>query len=117
MVKECKHCGIDFNTRSPRKAQVGGKINECPDCVEELGTESGPVSRGVSAGDGKQGMVTIMRFENKQQGDEYMRMWKQSTGFHRGKACQMGQTCMTSMDNMGQKVGEHGGNGNHKGQK
>ena len=38
MNRECKHCGIEFSTTSSRKVEVGGKINECADCVEELGT-------------------------------------------------------------------------------
>ena len=39
-IKECKHCGISFDLDSWAKKQAGGKINECPDCVEELGTET-----------------------------------------------------------------------------
>ena len=46
MIKECKHCGIEFNLHSRRKKQVGGYINECPDCVEELGIDI-PSSDGV----------------------------------------------------------------------
>jgi len=42
MLKECKHCGSEFNTASSHKIRVGGRINECPDCVEELGTETAP---------------------------------------------------------------------------
>ena len=38
-IKECRLCGDDFSLRCPKKRRVGGKINECPDCVEELGTE------------------------------------------------------------------------------
>jgi hypothetical protein len=29
-----------FKLDSPHKRRVGGKINECPDCVEELETET-----------------------------------------------------------------------------
>ena len=39
-MRECIHCQVDFDPRSPAKRQAGGKINECPDCVEELGTEA-----------------------------------------------------------------------------
>ena len=42
MIKECKHCGIEFNLHSRRKKQVGGYINECPDCVEERGGDQSP---------------------------------------------------------------------------
>ena len=40
MIKTCKHCNVEFDTRSSAKRQAGGKINECPSCVEELGTET-----------------------------------------------------------------------------
>ena len=38
-TKQCKHCNEIFNLDSIAKKAAGGKINECPDCVEELGTE------------------------------------------------------------------------------
>ena len=38
-IRVCKHCGDDFNPFSQRKREVGGYVNECPDCVEELETE------------------------------------------------------------------------------
>lgn len=40
MIKECKHCGEVFRLDSISKQTVGGKINECPDCVIELQTET-----------------------------------------------------------------------------
>ena len=39
MIKTCVHCDMDFNLHSRHKRQDGGKVNECPDCVIELGTE------------------------------------------------------------------------------
>ena len=42
MIKECKHCGIEFNVHSRQKRLVGGYINECPDCVEERGCDQSP---------------------------------------------------------------------------
>ena len=38
-TKQCKHCDEIFNLDSIAKKAAGGMINECPDCVEELGTE------------------------------------------------------------------------------
>ena len=38
-IKECIHCGEEFSLHCPKKRRAGGKINECPDCVEELGLE------------------------------------------------------------------------------
>jgi hypothetical protein len=40
LLRECIHCEIEFELNSPAKAKAGGKINECADCVEELGTET-----------------------------------------------------------------------------
>ena len=60
---DCKHCGIEFNHHSQQKREVGGKINECPDCVESLGTETEVAYAGVAAGDGKGVGVTVLAFE------------------------------------------------------
>ena len=118
MNRECKHCGIEFNTTSARKVTVGGKINECADCVEELGTETAPTTIGVMSGEGKIGMVTILRFDDPKNAKAYMKAWKHSTGHNKGKSCQMGATTTLSMDRFGaRKVGEFGGNPNHKGHK
>jgi len=38
-MKICKHCDEMFDLDGPLKKIAGGRINECPDCVEELGTE------------------------------------------------------------------------------
>ena len=38
-IKICKHCNEIFDLDGHIKKAVGGKINECADCVEELGTE------------------------------------------------------------------------------
>lgn len=116
MLKDCKHCGIEFNVNSARKRTVGGRINECPDCVEDLGTETAPATVGVMSGDGKQGMVTVLRFDNQADANAYMKAWKHSTGHNKGKSCQMGNTSVLSMDGFGaRKIAEHGGNSNHKG--
>jgi hypothetical protein len=115
-MKECKHCGIEFDHRSPLKSRVGGLINECPDCVEELGTETAPTTIGVMAGDGKMAGMTMLRFDDKEKASAYMKAWRHSTGHNKGKSCQMGATTTLSMDRLGgQKIGEFGGNPNHKG--
>ena len=38
-IKICKHCNEIFDLDGHIKKAAGGKINECADCVEELGTE------------------------------------------------------------------------------
>lgn len=115
-MKECKHCELEFDPKTARKRTVGGKINECPDCVEALGTETAPATVGVMSGDGKQGMVTVLRFDDQSKANAYVTAWKRSTGYNRGKSCQMGNTSVLSMDRLGAvKIGEFGGNPNHKG--
>jgi hypothetical protein len=115
MVKECKHCGSEFVVESRAKRLAGGLINECPDCVEELQTDKGDTLVGVMSGDGKAAMVTVMRFESNQDGKQFLHNWRLSTGFYRGKSCQMGGTRTLDMDGKGRKVSEFGGNPNHKG--
>ena len=84
--------------------------------MEALGTETAPATVGVMSGDGKQGMVTVLRFDDQQKADAYVKAWKHSTGYNKGKSCQMGGTNVLSMDRLGAvKIGEHGGNPNHKG--
>jgi len=46
-TKVCKHCDEIFNLDSIAKKAAGGKINECPDCVEELGTETAVKYTGI----------------------------------------------------------------------
>jgi len=115
MKKECKHCGIEFDSASRAKRLAGGLINECPECVEELGTDRGGTLVGVTSGDGKASMITIVRFDNEHDGRQFLHNWRLSTGFYRGKSCQMGGTRTLDMDGKGVKVYEFGGNPNHKG--
>ena len=51
MLRECKHCEDEFDCQSAEKKRVGGYINECPDCVEELGTETHVRYRGCVSGE------------------------------------------------------------------
>ena len=58
--KDCIHCGETFRLDSQRKKRVGGKINECPDCVEELQTETAPIIRGFVSGSAKQATISFV---------------------------------------------------------
>ena len=49
MIKECVYCGVDFDVSSFAKRQAGGRINECPDCVEEHQTETAVKYLGLQA--------------------------------------------------------------------
>ena len=63
-MRECVHCECMFDPNSSAKKRAGGKINECPDCVEELGTETAVKYLGLQAGDGKTASISIVAFES-----------------------------------------------------
>ncbi len=115
MIRECVHCEFSFDDRSHAKRQAGGMINECPDCVEELGTETAVKYLGLQAGDGKTNALSVVAFESNADRDSYSRAWKSVTGYHKGKSCHLSG----STTNIGGRPMRHvsyvGGNGNHKG--
>jgi hypothetical protein len=72
MIKTCKHCNIEFNLHSRLKKQVGGYINECPDCVEELGgDQSEPKHFGVTGSAGAP--VKIIKFDSHESRSEFQK--------------------------------------------
>jgi hypothetical protein len=87
---ECVICGDNFNPRSPQKLKLGGKINECPTCVDEHGLSGPPKYLGVSAGDGKMTGVTILKFNSEADREAYSKMWRNNSGQNKGKSCQLG---------------------------
>ena len=97
MMKECKHCGGEFNVKSQRKRISGGYSNECPDCVEERGGDGSPPKYlGVMAGDGKMAGVTILKFETDSDREAYAKAHRNNSGYNKGKECQLG-THLTPM--------------------
>ena len=115
MIKSCVHCEIEFDVHSPIKRKVGGKINECPDCVEELGTETAVKYLGLQAGDGKSNALSIVAFETPEDREGYSRAWKSVTGYHKGKSCHLSGSNATIGQRPMRHVSYAGGNGNHKG--
>ena len=65
-MRECVHCEIMFDPNSSAKKRAGGKINECADCVEELGTETAVKYLGLGSGDGKAAAISIVAFESNE---------------------------------------------------
>lgn len=113
---DCKHCGIEFNHNSQQKRAAGGKINECPDCVIELGTETAVPYAGVAAGDGKGVGVTVLAFETPADRAAYVKAWRSTSGQNVGKACQMSNSNAYIGGLKFKKIGESGSIGtNHKG--
>jgi hypothetical protein len=116
MIKVCKWCESEFNLFSRQKKLAGGLINECPDCLEELGgDQSPPKYLGVASGDGKMASITLLAFEDQKSREKYANAWRNNSGQNKGKSCQLG-THLTSMSGMKfKKIGENAGNSNHKG--
>ncbi len=116
-MKTCKHCHEEFNLDSPEKQQAGGFINECPDCLDEMGgDQSAPKYLGLASGDGKMSNLTIMKFQDEESKQNYNRAYRNNAGYNKGKSCQLGRH-LTAMGN-GYKfeiVGENLANINHKG--
>ena len=110
MIKQCKHCEIEFNAKSQAKRRIGGYINECPECVEYLGTETAVRYRGVVSGDGKMAAISIVKFDSESDAESYVRSFNASGAFGGRKT----NNCNTIRH---QHVGFNGGNGNHKGKK
>ncbi len=111
----CIHCEVEFNPKSQRKRKVGGRINECADCVEDLGTETAVKYLGCASADGKMGGVSILAFESNEDREKYRKAWNKNTGLNKGKSCHL-SGCQT---NIGGRPMRHvnyvGANGNHKG--
>ena len=111
----CVHCDCDFDARGTRKKLAGGKINECADCVEELGTETAVKYLGCASADGKMGGVSILAFESNEDRENYRTAWNNNNGMHKGKVAALSgsNTAMSGMEF--RQVGENFGNSNHKG--
>ena len=113
----CIHCETEFNPKSQRKRKVGGRINECADCVEDLGTETTVKYLGCASADGKMGGVTILAFDTDEDREKYRRAWNNNIGMHKGKVAALSgsNTAMTGMKF--RQIGENFGNENAKGKK
>lgn len=108
--QECIHCQEVFDLDSREKKLVGGKINECPDCA----TETAIKYAGVQAADGKQSQATILKFKSENDKKQYLRFWKNNSGFNKGKSCQLGNHLSTTPDIKFETVVAHNPT-NHKG--
>jgi NAD-dependent SIR2 family protein deacetylase len=86
MIRECIHCEGTFDTDSPAKRRVGGRINECPECTGE----DVPRYLGVASGDGKMASIAILAFNSKADREQYKSFWANNSGLFRGKECQLG---------------------------
>tara|TARA_R110000751_G_scaffold215113_1_gene318675 strand:- start:266 stop:613 length:348 start_codon:yes stop_codon:yes gene_type:complete len=111
----CVHCDYEFDGKSTLKQLAGGKINECADCVEELGTETAVKYLGCASADGKMGGISILAFSSNEARETYREAWNNNNGMHKGKVAALSgsNTAMSGMEF--RQVGENFGNSNHKG--
>ena len=86
MIRDCTSCGGPFDTHSPAKLRIGGKITHCPECSDEPAVKY----LGLNAGDGKQAGVTILKFDSHEDREEYRQAWWVNSGMMVGKQCQLG---------------------------
>lgn len=88
----CASCEEEFDPNSPNKKKAGGLRTHCPDCSRETAVKYA----GVQAADGKQSQATILRFESEKDKQNYIRFWKNNSGFNKGKSCQLGNHLSTT---------------------
>lgn len=110
MKRVCVHCEIEFDARSPEKLRAGGKINECHECAEETAIKY----VGLQSADGKQSQATILKFKSNSDREKYMEFWKNNSGLHKGKSCQLGGHLSTTPAVQFETVSEFSPT-NHKG--
>ena len=106
---------MQFDPHSTAKRQAGGKINEGPDCVEELGTEIAVKYLGLQAGDGKAAALSIVAFESDEDRSAYASAWKANTGHNGGYGGHLSSSNPSIGGRPMRHVGYNAGNSNHKG--
>ena len=109
MIRECKYCGEEFN-QNEKIRQRGGYANVCIDCHDERPDPDAntPVYRGVVAGSGKMAAISIVRFQNENDADDYVRSFNSSSAFGHQKTNRCNSIPF-------EHVGANIGNSNHKG--
>ena len=80
-MKICKHCNELFDLDGHIKKSAGGKINECADCVEELGTEVAVKYTGSEA-EGT-GSFSISRHSSAEGREKFMKDLKNGVNLSR----------------------------------
>lgn len=92
MIRDCINCGVKYETMSPAKIRAGGLITTCPECSDEPAVKY----LGLSSGDGKQAGITVLSFESTADRSRYADFWRNNSGIHKGKACQLGSHLSTT---------------------
>ncbi len=85
MNKVCVECDALFDPQSREKRRAGGLSIHCPDCSYDDTVRY----LGISAGEGKQASVQVLKFDSEGDREQYKRYWAASSGLNTGKQCQM----------------------------
>lgn len=85
-MRTCVVCDGEFDLRSAAKRASGGLSTHCPDCSDETSIRY----LGISAGEGKQASVQVLKFNSNEDRAAYQAYWKASSGLNTGKQCQLG---------------------------
>ena len=85
-MRECVECGVEFDPRSKAKRLAGGLATHCVECSDETSVRY----LGISAGEGKQASVQVLKFKSNTDRAAYQAYWKASSGLNTGKQCQLG---------------------------
>lgn len=90
-MMKCVECDEEFDHTSPARRKLGGKINQCIDCLEENTVKY----LGVQAADGKSAQSTILKFKSDADRQKYLEFWQNNSGLHKAKSCQLGNHLST----------------------
>ena len=85
MTRTCAECDALFDPQSREKRRAGGLAVHCPDCSVDDTVRY----LGISAGEGKQAAVQVLKFGSKKDREAYKEFWKATSGLNTGKQCQM----------------------------
>lgn len=110
-IRICKYCQDEFNSKEKIRTR-GGYVNVCISCHDDRPDpdENTPVLRGVIAGSGKMAAISIVKFQNERDADDYVRSFNASSAFGGRKTNRCNSIPF-------EHVGANIGNGNHKGRK
>ena len=114
-MRACTHCEYEFDLSSMAKKNAGGKINECPDCVEELGTETAVKYLGLTSGDGKMACLSIVAFDSVEDREAYGKAWQSATDPYQSNPRSMSEVSGSLGSVKMRHVSHNAGNPNHKG--
>ena len=108
-LRNCKYCGEEFLWQKKINLR-GGYANVCIDCHDDRPDPDAntPVYRGVVSGSGKMAAISIVRFQNSDDADEYVRSFNSSSAFGKRKTNRCNSIPF-------EHVGVNIGSSNHKG--